>query len=102
MTQAPELPSRSIEVKSIEIFAPDRHSTELLLLYAAPLFPAEISPGFVWIVKLQPPPTGGGWVVDFLSLVRHWLEIARLPWANVLYDGHRYLIRPSTEIVQSA
>jgi hypothetical protein len=102
MTQAPELPSRSIEVKSIEIFAPDRHSTELLLLYAAPLFPAEISPGFVWIVKLQPPPTGGGWVVDFLSLVRRWLEIARLPWANVLYDGHRYLIRPSTEIVQSA
>jgi hypothetical protein len=85
MTQAPELLTRSIGVKSIEIFAPDRHSTELLLLYAAPLFPAEISPGFVWIVKLQ-----------------RWLEIARLPWANVLYDGRRYLIRPSTEIVQSA
>jgi hypothetical protein len=64
---------------------PDRHSTELLLLYAAPLFSAEISPGFVWIVKLQ-----------------RWLEIARLPWANVLYDGRRYLIRPSVEIVQSA
>jgi hypothetical protein len=64
---------------------PDRHSIELLLLYAAPLFSAEISPGFVWIVKLQ-----------------RWLEIARLPWANVLYDGRRYLIRPSVEIVQSA
>jgi hypothetical protein len=102
MTQAPELLTRSIGVKPIEIFAPDRRSTELLLLYAAPLFPAEISPGFVWIVKLQPPPTGGGWVVELLSLVQRWLASARLPWANVLYDGHRYLIRPSTEIVQSA
>jgi hypothetical protein len=102
MTQAPELPTRSIGVKSIEIFTADRHSTELLLLYAAPLFPAEISPGFVWIVKLRPPPTGGGWVIDFLSLVQRWLEIARLPWANIVYDGRRYLIRRSTEIVQSA
>jgi hypothetical protein len=102
MTQAPELPSLDARVKAIQIFAPDRHSTELLLLYAAPHFPAEISPGFVWIVKLQPPPTGGGWVVDFLSIVRRWLEMARLPWANVLYDGHRYLIRPAPEIVQSA
>jgi hypothetical protein len=59
MTQAPELLTRSRAVKSIEIFAPDRHST------------------------LRPPPTGGGWVVGLLSLVRRWLEIARLPWATV-------------------
>ena len=102
MTQAPELPTRSTGVKPIEIFAPDRRSTELLLLYAAPLFQAEIGPGFVWIVKLQPPPTGAGWVVDFLSLVQRWLESARLPWANIVYDGRRYLIRPSAEIVHSA
>ncbi|MDX6454528.1 MAG: hypothetical protein QOD48_635, partial [Gaiellaceae bacterium] len=41
-------------------------------------------------------------VVDFLSLVQRWLENARLPWANIVYDGRRYLIRPSVEIVQSA
>jgi hypothetical protein len=102
MTQAPALPSLEVRAKPIEIFAPDRYATELLLLYAAPLFPAEISPGFVWIVKVQPPPTGGGWVLELLSLIQRWLESARLPWANVLYDGNRYLIRPSAEIVQSA
>ena len=107
MTETPallplEARSNSIEAKPIEIFAPDRYATDLLLLYAAPLFPAEVSPGFVWIVKLQPPATGGGWVVELLSLVQRWLESARLPWANVLYDGRRYLIRPSTEVVRSA
>jgi hypothetical protein len=88
--------------KPVEIFAPDRRSTDLLLEYAAPLFPAELAPGAVWIVRLQPPPTGGGWAVEFLSLVRRWLEAARLPCANVLYDGRSYLIRASTDVAQFA
>jgi hypothetical protein len=86
--------------KPVEIFAPDRYSTDLLLEHAAPLFPAEIAPGSVWIVRVQ-PPTGGGWVLELLSLVQRWLESARLPWANVLYDGRSYLIRASTEVAQS-
>jgi hypothetical protein len=87
--------------KPIQIFAPDRYSTDLLLEHAAPLFPAEIAPGLVWSVRLQ-PPTGGGWVLELLSLVQRWLESARLPWANVLYDGRTYLIRPSTEVAEFA
>ena len=88
--------------KPVEIFAPDRRSTDLLLEYAAPLFPVELAPGAVWIVRLQPPATGGGWVVDLVSLLRRWLEAARLPWANVLYDGRSYLIRASTDVAQLA
>jgi hypothetical protein len=85
----------------IEIFAPDRDATDLLLLYAAPLFPAKIAPGAVWIVRLQ-VPGGGGSMLELLSLVQRWLKGARLPWANVRYDGRSYLIRPSTEFAQFA
>ena len=85
----------------IEVFAPDRDSTNLLLLHAAPLFPAEIAPGSVWIVRLQ-VPAGAGPMLKLLSLVQRWLESARLPWANVGYDGRTYLIRPSTEFAEFA
>ncbi len=95
-TDAPD----GVSSKPVEIFAPDRHSTDLLLEYVAPLFPAEIAPGFVWIVRLQPPPTGEGWVVQLLTVLRRWLEAARLPWATVLYDGRSYLFRASSDVTQ--
>jgi hypothetical protein len=86
------------DARPVEIFAPNRHATNLLLEYVAPLFPAEIAPGFVWIVRLQPPATGESWVVELLSVLRRWLEAARLPWANVVYDGRSYLFRASSDV----
>lgn len=83
--------------ESVEIFAPDRESTDLLLEHARPLFPAEIAPGVVWIVRVQPPGESE-WALDLLTLVQRWLEAARLPWASVLFGGDSYLIRPSTDI----
>lgn len=85
-------------VRPIEIVAPDQLSTALLLEYAAPLFPAEHVSGSSWIVRLQPPPTGGKWVLELLSLVERWLESTRLPSANVVYGGRSYLIRSSIEV----
>lgn len=86
----------------VEIYAPDRDSTELLLEHAAPLFEADVIPGCVWIVRLQPPSSEGGWLLDVLLLVQRWLASARLPFANVRYDGRTYLVRPSTELAQFA
>ena len=82
----------------IEIVAPDQLSTALLLEYAAPIFPAEVVSGTAWIVRLQPPASGGGWVLELLSLVERWLESAELPCANVLYGGRSYMIRTSTQL----
>ena len=79
--------------KPVEVFAPDRWATDLLLQQAAPVFPAVIAPGSVWIVRLQPPSNGAGWVLELVSLVERWLALAGLPWASVLYDGRNYLIR---------
>ena len=87
--------------RSIEIFAPNRDAADLLLLYAAPLFPAEIAAGSVWIVRLQVSP-GAASMLKLLSLVQRWVESARLPWANMLYDGGSYLIRRSTAFAQFA
>lgn len=87
----------SESVRPIEIVAPDRFSTAMLLEYAAPVFPAEVVPGSAWIVRLQPPAAEGKWVVELLSLVQRWLESTRLPCANVLYGGRSYLIRSSTD-----
>ena len=64
------------------------------------MFPAEIAPGFVWIVRLHPPATGEGWLVHLLSIVQRWLEAARLPWANVVYDGRRCLFHASSDVAQ--
>ena len=86
----------------VEIFAPDRYWADLLLEYAAPLFPAEIAPGLVWKVRLQPPATESGWALELLSVVQRWLAAAKLPWVTVLYGGRSYLIRPSTDIAQFA
>jgi hypothetical protein len=78
--------------RSIEIVAPDRECTDLLLEYAGTLFPAEIVEGSDWVVRLQ-APSGGGWVFELLSVVERWLESAQLPCAKVVYGGRSYLIR---------
>ena len=83
----------------VEIVAPDRYCTTVLLEYAGPLFSAEIVPGDGWIVRLQ-PPAETGWVLELLSLVERWLEYVRLPCVKVLYGGRSYLIRTSTDIAQ--
>ena len=82
--------------RPIEIVAPDRYCTALLLEYAAPLFPAEFVSGSEWVVRLH-PPAGGGWVLELLSLVERWLESAPLPCAKVLYGGRSYLIRAAND-----
>jgi hypothetical protein len=94
--------AREASAKPIEIYAPDRHATDLLLEHAAPLFPADVVPGCVWIVRLQPPSNDGGWALEVLSLVQRWLESARLPFANVRYDDRSYLVRPSTDLAHFA
>jgi hypothetical protein len=93
---------RTQYVRTIEIVAPDQLSTALLLEYAAPVFSAELVSGTSWIVRLQPPANGGGWVLELLTLVERWLESAQLPCANVLYGGHSYTIRTSTELALAA
>lgn len=80
----------------IEIVAHDRYCRDLLLEYAAPLFPAEIVSGPDWTVRLKPPP-GARWVLELLALVERWLESARLPCAKVLYGGRSYMIRTPTD-----
>jgi hypothetical protein len=90
---------RSQAMRSIEIVAPDQLSTALLLEYAAPVFSAEVVPDTTWVVRLQPPPSGGGWVLELLKLVERWLDSARLPCANVSYGGRNYTIRTSTHLV---
>lgn len=85
-------------VRPIEVVAPDKFSTALLLEFATPSFPAEIVPGTQWTVRLQPPPAGGRWVLELLSLMERWLESAQLPSANVLYGGRSYLIRATDEV----
>ena len=88
--------------RPVEIVAPDPLSTALLLEYAAPIFRAELIAGTSWIVRLQPPASGGAWVLDLLSLVERWLESARLPCANVLYGGRSYMIRPGAHVALEA
>lgn len=100
----PERPTSSSawsseSARPVEIVAPDRYCTAVLLEYAGPLFPAEIVPGDGWIVRLQ-PAGGTGWVLELISLVERWLEYVRLPCAKVLYGGRSYLIRASADIAQ--
>jgi hypothetical protein len=104
MTEASAQPLRergekhqAASVQPIEIVAPDRYCTALLLEYAASVFPAEIVSGSAWTVRLH-PPTGGGWVLELLTLVERWLESAQLADTNVLYGGRSYLIRASTDL----
>jgi hypothetical protein len=83
-------------VEAVEIIAPDRYCATLLVDCAAPSWPAEIIPGSAWIVRFQPPPAGGAWVVELFSLIERWLESVPLPCAKVLHDGRNYLFRAST------
>jgi hypothetical protein len=84
----------------VEIVANDSYCADLLLEYAAPLFPVEVVADTEWVVRLQ-PPAGGAWVLEVLSLVERWLEAARLPCAKVLYGDRSYLIRTSTDSAHS-
>jgi len=97
----PPTPWNTESASPVEIVAPDRYCTDLLLEHLAPTFPAEIVPGPPWIVRLQ-PPAGGGWVYELISLVERWLESAPLPCAKVHYGGRSYLIRASTDVAQRA
>lgn len=102
MAQAVPVAWSAEGVRPIEIVVPDKFSTALLLQHATPLFPAEVVPGSQWIVRLQPPPAEGRWVLDLLSLMERWLESARLPSANVLYGGRSYMIRATGEVPATA
>ena len=106
MTEASVQPLReraekhqAASVQPIEIVAPDRYCTALLLEHAASVFPAEIIAGAAWTVRLH-PPTGGGRVPELLTLVERWLESAQLPDTNVLYGGRSYLICASTDLAE--
>ena len=80
-------------VEAVEIVAPDRLCATLLLDYAAPMFPAELVPGPPWLVLFQPPPNGGEWVIDLLTVVERWLASAPIPCAKMRRGGRSYLIR---------
>jgi hypothetical protein len=86
----------------IEVVTPDRYCADLLLECAGPIVPAELLPGAGWIVRLQAPPAGseGWWMLEVLSLLDRWLESVPIPCTRVLYGGHSYLIRSSTETAQ--
>jgi hypothetical protein len=81
----------------VEIVVPDPDCAALLLEYASPLFPGEIVGGAPLIVRLQPPATGAGWVIELLAIVERWLETTPLPCAKLLYGGRSYLVRSSTD-----
>jgi hypothetical protein len=84
----------------VEIVSPDEYCTSLLLEYAAPLFSAELIPGPGWVVRIDPPETGGSWMLELLSLIERWLESVPLPCTNVHHDGQSYLIRASSYVPQ--
>ena len=84
-------------VHPLDIVVHDRDSARILLEYAAPLFAAEVVPGPVWAIRLQ-PPAGEGWIAALLALIERWLESARLPCAKVLCGDRSYLIRTSPDI----
>lgn len=84
-------PPGASNVEPIEIVAPDRYCTAVLLEYAGRSFPAEIVAGPGWVVRLQ-PPARPEWVFELLALVERWLEYAGLPCAKVRYSGRSYLI----------
>ena len=89
-------------VGAVEIVAPDGYSAALLQGFAAPLFPAEIVGGSGWIVRFDPPPAGGDWVVELLALVESWLKSVPLPCAKALQEGRSYLIRDATDFAKSS
>lgn len=98
----PPTVSSSETVRTIEILAPDRHCADLLVMYAAPSFRAEMVSGPSCVVRLHPPPVGAGWVPELLSFVERWLQSVPLPCTKVLYGGRSYLIRTSPNIAKPA
>ena len=92
----PPTSSGSNWATTVEIIAPDRYCACLLVELAAPQFRAEIVSDLSWIVRLQLPPTGGGWVSELLSLVEGWLESVPLPCTKILYGDRSYLARSPT------
>ena len=74
-------------VEAVEIVAPDRYCAMLLLDHAAHAFPAKLVPGPGWIVRFQPPATGGAWVADLLALVERWFASAPIPCAKMRRGG---------------
>jgi hypothetical protein len=106
--ELPFLDQVALRSQPIEIVAPDRYCTTVLLEQAAQLFPAEVIYGAEalesadivdrssWVVRLE-PPVERDWALDLLSLLERWLESCRLPCAKVLYGGRSYLIRASTD-----
>jgi hypothetical protein len=105
MDDASALPFADRDVgrpQPVDIIAPDRYCTTLLLEQAARFFPAEVvySTEFeyssAWIVRLN-PPSERDWAIELLALVERWLESCRLPCAKVLYGGRSYLFRASTD-----
>ena len=100
-TARPERPTprtawSSEGVHRVGIVSPDPDSAALLLEYASPLFSAKLITGPELIVRLQPPSTEPGWVIELLALVERWLESVPLPCASLIYGGSSYLIRSST------
>jgi hypothetical protein len=79
----------------VEIVAPDGYCAALLLEHVAPLCPGEIVFGPGWIVRFQPPTTGGDWVPELLSSVERWLASVPLPCAKVIHGDRDYLLRAS-------
>ena len=84
---------------TVEIVALERYCGELLLGYAADLYPAEIASAPASNVTVHPPDRAD-WLVDVLGLVARWLASAGLPCANVVYGGRTYLIRSSFDVAQ--
>jgi hypothetical protein len=97
--ERPSPPSIAASRRPIDIVAPDRYCTTVLLDYAAPFFDAEIVPGKAWIVRLQ-PRTQTAWVLELLEMLERWLRYVRLPCATVRYGDRSYLIRTSTDLAQ--
>jgi hypothetical protein len=94
-TARPERPTprtawSSEGVHRVGIVAPDPDSVALLLEYASPLFSAKLITGPELIVRLQPPSTEPGWVIELLALVERWLESVPLPSASLTYGGRSY------------
>jgi len=86
----------------VEIVAPDPECAALLLEYVSPHFRAKLISGPKLLLRLEPPSTEPGWMIELLTLVERWLESVPLPCASVLYGGRSYLIRSSTHVAQLA
>ncbi len=93
-------PAASDGVNRVEIVAPDAACAALLLEYASLVFPGEVVSCAPSVIRVEPPSTGPGWVIDLLALVERWLDSVPLPCATVLYGGRTYLVRSSARVAR--